>query len=88
MLYTLIIVEIKGVFMGISVNLDKALVDAARSYSKVESRSVPKQIEYWARIGRIAEENPDLSYEVIKGILLGIEDVNNGNVEEYRPGSL
>ena len=74
--------------MGISVNLDKALVDVARSYSVVESRSVPKQIEHWAMIGRIAEENPDLGYEVIRGILLGLEDVKNGNVEEYRPGLL
>jgi hypothetical protein len=74
--------------MGTSVNLDKTLVDTARSYSIVQSRSVPKQIEHWAKIGRIAEENPDLTYEVIQGILLGLEDVKNKNLEEYRPGSL
>jgi len=74
--------------MGIAVNLDKSLVEVARLYSNVQSRSVPKQIEHWAKIGRVAEENPDLSYELIQGIMLGIEDVKNGNVEEYSPGSL
>ncbi|MBV9471125.1 MAG: hypothetical protein JOZ57_17950, partial [Abitibacteriaceae bacterium] len=54
--------------MGITVNLDKGLVNFARSYSSVQNRSIPKQIEHWAKIGRIAEENPDLSYNVIKDI--------------------
>ena len=74
--------------MGITVNLDNNLVDVARSYSVVQSRSMPKQIEHWAKIGRIAEENPDLSYRVIMDISLGLEDVKEGNVTEYRPGSL
>jgi hypothetical protein len=74
--------------MGITVNLDATLVTTARSYSVVESRSVPRQIEHWAKIGRIAEENPELSYSIIRDILLGIEDVKLGNVEEYHPNSL
>ena len=43
--------------MGVAVNLDTELVKIARSYSGAECRSVPKQIEHWAKIGRIAEEN-------------------------------
>lgn len=74
--------------MGITITLDNNLINTARSYSTAESRSVPKQIEHWAKIGRIAEENPDLSYRVIKDILLGLADVKLGNVEEYRPGTL
>jgi ParD-like antitoxin of type II bacterial toxin-antitoxin system len=70
--------------MGLSVNLDTALVESARTYSKVLHRSVPKQIEHWAMVGRIAEENPDLPYEIIKDILLAIEDVKEGNIEEYK----
>lgn len=73
--------------MGVSVDLDKMLIDAARSYSVVRSRSVAKQIEHWAKIGHIAEENPDLNYEMIQGILLGLEDLKNGKIEEYHPGS-
>lgn len=74
--------------MGSVVNLDSGLVKKARVYSAAESRSLPKQIEYWARIGYIAEENPDLPYSAIRGILLGLEDVKLGNVEEYKPESL
>ncbi|MCL5261100.1 MAG: ParD-like family protein [Gammaproteobacteria bacterium] len=70
--------------MGISVNLDKNLVNTARCHSAVQDRSIPKQIEHWAKIGRIAEENPDLCYNVITEILLGLEDVKNNNVEEYK----
>ena len=69
--------------MGVTVNLDTRLVENARIYSAVQSRSVPKQIEYWARIGKIAEENSDLRYDAIKDILLGLEDVKQGNLEDY-----
>ncbi len=74
--------------MGVTVNLDRELIATARSHSIVQSRSVPKQIEHWAKIGRIAEENPDLSYQAIQGILLGLEDVRVGMVEEYHRGCL
>ena len=74
--------------MGISVNLDKNLIHAACSYSAVQDRSIPKQIEHWAKIGRIAEDNPDLNYNLIIEILLGMEDAKRGNVEEYKKGQL
>lgn len=74
--------------MGVAVNLSKELVHAAKSYSAVQDRSVAKQIEHWAKIGRIAEENPDLCYSFIVEILLGLEDVKQGNVEVYQKGIL
>ncbi|EKD45564.1 MAG: hypothetical protein ACD_69C00229G0002 [uncultured bacterium] len=74
--------------MGVSINLDQSLIDAAKSRSAVEHRSVPKQIEYWAKIGRIAAENKDLTYDAIQGILLGLADVEVGNVEVYKKGKL
>jgi len=36
--------------------------------------SVPKQIEYWSRIGKIAEENPDLPYSMIRDILVADQE--------------
>jgi hypothetical protein len=53
-----------------AVKLSAELIKEARQYGSVYNRSIPKQIEYWSRIGRIAEENPDLSYAFIKEILL------------------
>jgi ParD-like antitoxin of type II bacterial toxin-antitoxin system len=45
--------------MATTIKLSDALVADARHFAVVYSRSVPKQIEYWSRIGKIAEENPD-----------------------------
>lgn len=72
--------------MGIAVNLDKNLINIAKSYAAAEHRSVSKQIEYWAKIGRIAEENRDLNYDVIKEILLGLADTEDKNIEIYKEG--
>ena len=72
--------------MSQSVKLSDELLDAARRYATLSSRSVPKQIEYWAHIGRIAEENPDLPYDFIRGILLGLQEAADGDVTDYRFG--
>jgi hypothetical protein len=54
----------------------------AKSRSKVEKRSLTGQVEYWARIGRIAEENPDLPYSFIRELLLAREEAKMDK-EEY-----
>lgn len=74
--------------MPTSVKLSDDIVDEARRYAAVYRRSLPKQIEYWSRIGKIAEENPELQYSFIKEILLGLEESNSGAVEVYRFGDV
>jgi hypothetical protein len=49
-------------------------------------RSVPKQIEYWARLGKVAEENPDLPINMLQDMLVSIEEVKAGNLNEYQFG--
>jgi hypothetical protein len=44
---------------------------------------VPKQIEYWAKIGRIAEDNPDLPFSLINEILLAKSEIENGRLTKY-----
>lgn len=51
----------------------------------LQNRSVPQQIEHRAKIGQVVEDNPELSYNIIKEILSGIEDAKSGDVEEYKP---
>ena len=68
---------------GTSIKLDKKLVNFARSIGAVEKRSAPKQIELWANIGRMAMENPDLSYEMIRDILIGKTQAEAGELEPY-----
>ena len=55
-----------------------------RRHASINSRSVPKQIEHWSRIGKIAEENPDLPYGLIRDILVGLEESQDGEVTEFR----
>ncbi|CAE6505779.1 ParD-like antitoxin of type II ParDE toxin-antitoxin system [Nitrosomonas nitrosa] len=69
--------------MSINVKLSEELVAQAKRYAQIQHRSVPKQIEYWSQIGRIAEENPDLPFSVIRDILLADQEEPVG---EYKFG--
>ena len=72
--------------MSIAVRISDKLIKAAKIQSKVENRSLTGQIEFWAKIGKISEENPDLPYSFIKEILIGLEQLDSGIGEEYRFG--
>lgn len=69
--------------MATSVRLDDELVELVKMYSAVSHRSVPKQLEHWARIGKIVEDNPDLPYDFIRESLLACEAVSAGNPTRY-----
>ena len=47
--------------MSAVIKLSDKLVTEARRYANLYNRSLPKQIEYWSQIGKIVEDNPDLS---------------------------
>jgi hypothetical protein len=72
--------------MATAVRVSDRLLKEARLVSSVENRSVTGQIEYWAKIGKCAEENPDLTYNLIKDILLGLEELEQNEVSEYKFG--
>ena len=69
--------------MAVNVKLSEDLVNQAKHYAQVEHRSVPKQIEYWSQIGKIAAENPDLPFSVIRDILIADQEEAVG---EYQFG--
>jgi hypothetical protein len=75
-----------GIKMATAVRISKELVSEAKKYSRIDHRSVTGQIEHWARIGKCAEENPDLTYSLIKEILMGIEELEQGERSEYKFG--
>ena len=60
--------------MSINVKLSEALVEQAKVYGHIEHRSVPKQIEYWSQIGKIAQENPDLPFSMFREILIADQE--------------
>jgi hypothetical protein len=72
-----------GVAMSVNIKLSENLVAEARRYAQAQHRSVPKQIEYWSRIGKIAEENPDLPFAMIRDILIAEQEEATS---EYRFG--
>jgi hypothetical protein len=69
--------------MATAVKLSDTIVSEAKIMSKAVNRSIAGQIEHWAKIGRIAEENPDLTYEFIKNILIAQQEARSGKLEEY-----
>ena len=72
--------------MATAVRISAELASEARKYSKVHHRSLTGQIEHWARIGKCAEENPDLTYSLIKDILIGLAELEQGESSEYKFG--
>lgn len=72
--------------MTSAVRVSPDLVKEAKIYSKIDQRSVTGQIEHWARIGKCAEENPDLTYAMIKEILIGMAEIDQGEYSEYQFG--
>ncbi len=69
--------------MPTAVKISDELIAQARIKSKVFKRSIAGQIEYWAQIGKIVEENPDLPLPFIQDILLGKEQIKAGQGTPY-----
>lgn len=53
-----------------AVNLSDDLVELARKHAKVYERSVAKQIEHWAKVGYVASNNKDMSYNDVIDLMM------------------
>jgi hypothetical protein len=75
--------------MAVAVRLSEEIIKDAQKYASLSLRSVPKQIEYWYRLGKIADENPDLPLDFIKGVLEGRLEMEQDEVSafSFRPVS-
>lgn len=69
--------------MAQSIRLSAAFVSDVKVHAVVAHRSVPKQIEYWAKIGQMVEENPDLPFSFVKDVLLANEEAKSGRAKPY-----
>ena len=74
----------KDIKIMATIKLSNKLISEARQHADVFSRSIPKQIEHWSHIGKIAEENPDLPYNFIKDILLAQKEAVTLQVTPYK----
>jgi hypothetical protein len=75
-----------GVIMAIALKLSNELVEDAKPHAAAEHRSVPKQIEYWARIGKAVLENPEMPLRLIQDTILSREEVKAGLATTYQFG--
>ncbi|MEZ9418436.1 hypothetical protein AB4229_01050 [Vibrio breoganii] len=66
-----------------SVRIDQELFEKAAIMAKALNRTTPKQIEHWAKIGEIMEDNPDLPYELVKQAIIARAEKEAGKLEVY-----
>lgn len=70
--------------MSVALKLSDELIELAKPHALAGHRSVPKQIEYWARLGKAIDENPDLPLQFIKDTLLAVQEAKAGQLVEYQ----
>jgi hypothetical protein len=63
----------------VSIRIDASLADAARIAAKAELRTVQGQVEFWAKVGRAALDNPDLPAAFIAESLVSRSDPREDN---------
>jgi hypothetical protein len=66
-----------------SIRLDQHLIEKATIIAKALNRTPPKQIEHWAKIGEIMEDNPDMPYEFVKQAIIAKAEKEAGKLEPY-----
>ncbi len=64
--------------MASSIRISEKLLNDVRKFSRIDHRSLAGQIEHWARLGKCVEENPDLTFALIKEILIGLAELDQG----------
>ena len=69
--------------MSIAIRISDPLARKARAHSRAMHRSLAGQIEYWAKMGEILEDNPDLSFSFVQEILVGREQAEAGELTPY-----
>jgi hypothetical protein len=55
--------------MTISVKLSDETVESARQQAQIFQRTLGGQVDYWAKIGRLAERYPGLTFEYLQKLM-------------------
>ena len=69
--------------MATAVKVSDDLFEKAKIKSKIFKRSIAGQIEYWAKIGQMIEDNPELPLPFLQDILMGREQIKAGQGTPY-----
>jgi hypothetical protein len=71
----------------VSVRLNQELVDQARAAAASEQRTLQAQIEFWAKVGRTAIDNPDLPGTFIANVLIAMAEPRE-DATPFVPGGM
>jgi hypothetical protein len=72
---------------SISIRVSNALYDQAKLDAVVDHRTIAGQIEYWARIGRAALDNPDLPVTFVAESLAALAEPKSQAVRVATKGA-
>lgn len=72
--------------MGMPVRIEDDLYVSARDQAKAEHRTIAGQIEFWAKVGRAALDNPDLPVDFIAETLISMAEPRE-NAVSFEPRS-
>ncbi len=67
---------------------ERTMMRMLRARAKANKRSLSEQIKYYAHLGMIAKDNPDLPLSMIEGILEAREEFKAGLGRPYEWGVL
>lgn len=69
--------------MSVAIEISEDLMQAAHTQAASSNRTVGWQIDYWLRIGKLAEDHPDLPLSFLKDIWQALQESES---EEYQFG--
>jgi len=67
-----------------SIKIDDHFYDISKKHAVAEHRTISGQVSYWAKIGKLSLENPDIPVTMLKDILLAKELKTEAEVFEFR----
>ncbi len=71
--------------MSMPIRINDELYEQAKTASKGECRTIAGQLEFWAKVGRAALDNPDLPIEFVRELLIARAE-NRQQQPAFEPG--
>jgi len=75
----------KEIDMGMPVRIEDDLYQQAKTASQGECRTIAGQLEFWAKIGKAALDNPDLPIEFVSELLVAKKE-DRSRLSSFTPG--
>jgi len=70
--------------MSMPIRIDDQLYQEAKSISKGECRTISGQLEFWAKVGKAALDNPDLPIEFVRDLMVAKAE-DRSNLTTFEP---